>query len=80
MGLNRLHQFDKVEIVQISTSENSYDVLEEMKQYVEEIIDSLLPYRMLRLCGKDLGLAAITCDFEVYLEARKWLKLFGFKF
>ena len=77
-GLNRLHQFDKVEVVQISTSENSYDVLEEMKQYVEEIIDSLeLPYRMLRLCGKDLGFtAAITYDFEVYSGGqKKWLEV-----
>ena len=77
-GLNRLHQFDKVEVVQISTSENSYDVLEEMKQYVEHIIDSLeLPYRMLRLCGKDLGFtAAITYDFEVYSGGqKKWLEV-----
>ena len=77
-GLNRLHQFDKVEVVQISTSENSYDVLEEMKQYVEDIIDSLeLPYRMLRLCGKDLGFtAAITYDFEVFSKAQnKWLEV-----
>ena len=77
-GLNRLHQFDKVEVVQISTSENSYDVLEEMKQYVEGIIDSLeLPYRMLRLCGKDLGFtAAITYDFEVYSGGqKKWLEV-----
>ena len=77
-GLNRLHQFDKVEVVQISTSENSYDVLEEMKQHVENIIDSLeLPYRMLRLCGKDLGFtAAITYDFEVYSGGqKKWLEV-----
>ena len=77
-GLNRLHQFDKVEVVQISTSENSYDVLEEMKQHVEGIIDSLeLPYRMLRLCGKDLGFtAAITYDFEVYSGGqKKWLEV-----
>lgn len=77
-GLNRLHQFDKVEVVQISTSENSYDVLEEMKQHVEDIIDSLeLPYRMLRLCGKDLGFtAAITYDFEVYSGGqKKWLEV-----
>ena len=77
-GLNRLHQFDKVEVVQISTPENSYDVLEEMKQYVEDIIDSLeLPYRMLRLCGKDLGFtAAITYDFEVYSGGqKKWLEV-----
>ena len=77
-GLNRLHQFDKVEVIQISTPENSYDVLEEMKQYVEDIIDSLeLPYRMLRLCGKDLGFtAAITYDFEVYSGAqKKWLEV-----
>ncbi len=77
-GLNRLHQFDKVEVVQVSTSESSYDVLEEMKQYVEDIIDSLeLPYRMLRLCGKDLGFtAAITYDFEVYSGGqKKWLEV-----
>ena len=77
-GLNRLHQFDKVEVVQIAKSEDSYAILEEMKQHVEDLIASLeLPYRMLRLCGKDLGFtAAITYDFEVYSGGqKKWLEV-----
>jgi seryl-tRNA synthetase len=77
-GLNRLHQFDKVEVVQIAKPEDSYAVLEEMKQHVEDLIASLeLPYRMLRLCGKDLGFtAAITYDFEVYSGGqKKWLEV-----
>ena len=77
-GLNRLHQFDKVEVVQIAKPENSYAVLEEMKLHVEDLIASLeLPYRMLRLCGKDLGFtAAITYDFEVYSGGqKKWLEV-----
>jgi seryl-tRNA synthetase len=77
-GLNRLHQFDKVEVVQIAKPENSYAVLEEMKLHVEDLIASLeLPFRMLRLCGKDLGFtAAITYDFEVYSGGQqKWLEV-----
>lgn len=77
-GLNRLHQFDKVEVVQIAKPENSYAVLEELKEHVEDLIASLeLPYRMLRLCGKDLGFtAAITYDFEVYSGGqKKWLEV-----
>ena len=77
-GLNRLHQFDKVEVVQISKPENSYEVLDELKEHVENLIASLeLPYRMLRLCGKDLGFAAaITYDFEVYAGGqKKWLEV-----
>ena len=77
-GLNRLHQFDKVEVVQIAKPENSYAVLEEMKLHVEDLIASLeLPFRMLRLCGKDLGFtAAITYDFEVYSGGqKKWLEV-----
>ena len=77
-GLNRLHQFDKVEVVQIAKPEDSYAVLEEMKRHVEDLIVSLeLPYRMLRLCGKDLGFtSAITYDFEVYSGGqKKWLEV-----
>jgi len=77
-GLNRLHQFDKVEVVQIAKPEDSYAVLEEMKRHVEDLITSLeLPYRMLRLCGKDLGFtSAITYDFEVYSGGqKKWLEV-----
>ena len=77
-GLNRLHQFDKVEVVQIAKPEDSYAVLEEMKRDVEDLIVSLeLPYRMLRLCGKDLGFtSAITYDFEVYSGGqKKWLEV-----
>ena len=77
-GLNRLHQFDKVEVVQIAKPEDSYAVLEEMKRHVEDLIASLeLPYRMLRLCGKDLGFtSAITYDFEVYSGGqKKWLEV-----
>ncbi|MBV6647138.1 MAG: serine--tRNA ligase, partial [Cyclobacteriaceae bacterium] len=75
-GLNRLHQFDKVEIVQIVHPDKSYDILEEMVAHVEELIKSLeLPYRILRLCGGDLGFtSALTYDFEVYSAAqKKWL-------
>lgn len=77
-GLNRLHQFDKVEIVRVEKPENSYKVLEEMVAHVESIIKELeLPYRILRLCGGDLGFAsAITYDFEVYSKAQKrWLEV-----
>ncbi|MCK9304765.1 MAG: serine--tRNA ligase, partial [Bacteroidales bacterium] len=77
-GLNRLHQFDKVEIVQISHPEHSYTALEEMVKHVENIIVSLnLPYRILRLCGGDLSFtSALTYDFEVYSAAQeRWLEV-----
>lgn len=77
-GLNRLHQFDKVEIVQIAHPDTSYQILEEMVAYVEGIIQQLnLPYRILRLCGGDMGFAsAMTYDFEVYSAAQKrWLEV-----
>jgi seryl-tRNA synthetase len=77
-GLNRLHQFDKVEIVQISTPEKSYEVLEEMKEYVAGLLRKLeLPFRILRLCGGDVSFAsALTYDFEVYSAAQKrWLEV-----
>lgn len=77
-GLNRLHQFDKVEIVQIAHPDTSYQILEEMVAHVEGIIQQLnLPYRILRLCGGDLGFAsAMTYDFEVYSAAQKrWLEV-----
>ena len=77
-GLNRLHQFDKVEIVQLVYPTNSYDVLEEMVLHVEKLLQSLdLPYRILRLCGGDMGFtSAMTYDFEVYSAAQeKWLEV-----
>jgi seryl-tRNA synthetase len=77
-GLNRLHQFDKVEIVQLVDPEKSYEVLDEMVAHVENLILSLeLPYRILRLCGGDMGFAsALTYDFEVYSAAQdKWLEV-----
>lgn len=77
-GLNRLHQFDKVEIVQITTPEKSYEALEGMKNHVERLIKNLeLPYRILRLCGGDMGFtSALTFDFEVYSAAQqKWLEV-----
>lgn len=77
-GLNRLHQFDKVEIVQLVKPETSYQVLEEMVAHVEELVKSLeLPYRILKLCGGDMGFAsAQTYDFEVYSAAQeKWLEV-----
>lgn len=77
-GLNRLHQFDKVEIVQVVKPENSYQVLDEMVAYVESLVKALeLPYRMLKLCGRDLGFtAALTYDFEVYSAGqKKWLEV-----
>ncbi len=77
-GLNRLHQFDKVEIVQLTHPEKSFEALDEMVQHVENLIQSLkLPYRILRLCGGDMGFAsAITYDFEVYSGAQeKWLEV-----
>ena len=77
-GLNRLHQFDKVEIVRIEQAENSYSALEEMVDHVKGILDELeLPYRVLRLCGGDLGFTScLTYDFEVYSAAqKKWLEV-----
>ena len=77
-GLNRLHQFDKVEIVQITKPEDSYDTLESMVKHVEGILQSLeLPYRIVRLCGGDMSFtSAITYDFEVYSAAQKrWLEV-----
>lgn len=77
-GLNRLHQFDKVEIVQLVHPSQSYDVLEEMVLHVEKLLQSLdLPYRILRLCGGDMGFtSAMTYDFEVYSAAQeKWLEV-----
>ncbi|HOO69287.1 MAG TPA: serine--tRNA ligase [Bacteroidales bacterium] len=77
-GLNRLHQFDKVEIVQLTHPENSYSVLDQMVKHVERLIQLLkLPYRILRLCGGDLSFtSAMTYDFEVYSAAQKrWLEV-----
>lgn len=77
-GLNRLHQFDKVEIVHITTPETSYDVLEEMRAHVASLIRDLeLPFRILRLCGGDLSFtSALTYDFEVFAAAQKrWLEV-----
>ena len=77
-GLNRLHQFDKVEIVQVSHPDKSYEALEAMVAHVESIVASLgLPYRILRLCGGDMSFtSALTYDFEVYSEAQKrWLEV-----
>ncbi len=77
-GLNRLHQFDKVEIVQIVHPSNSYATLDEMVAHVERLVQSLgLPYRILRLCGGDMSFAsALTYDFEVYSAAQdKWLEV-----
>lgn len=77
-GLNRLHQFDKVEIVHIEHPEKSYQTLEQMKDYVAELLRKLeLPFRMLRLCGGDVSFAsALTYDFEVYSAAQKrWLEV-----
>lgn len=77
-GLNRLHQFDKVEIVRIEEQENSYRALDEMVEHVKSILDDLkLPYRILKLCGGDIGFtSALTYDFEVYSTAQKrWLEI-----
>jgi seryl-tRNA synthetase len=77
-GLNRLHQFEKVEIIQIVEPSTSYAVLDEMVAHVEKLVASLeLPYRILRLCGGDMGFAsAITYDFEVYSAAQeRWLEV-----
>ena len=77
-GLNRLHQFDKVEIVQVALPENSYEALDGMVAHVEKIVASLgLPYRILRLCGGDMSFtSALTYDFEVYSQAQqRWLEV-----
>jgi seryl-tRNA synthetase len=77
-GLNRLHQFDKVEVVQIAHPEKSYEILDEMVKHVESLIQKLeLPYRLLRLCGGDISFtSALTFDFEVYSAAQeKWLEV-----
>jgi seryl-tRNA synthetase len=77
-GLNRLHQFDKVEIVRIEHPDSSYKALDGMAEHVKEILRELkLPYRILRLCGGDLGFtAALTYDFEVFSTAQdRWLEI-----
>jgi seryl-tRNA synthetase len=77
-GLNRVHQFEKVEIVQIAHPDTSYGVLEEMVKHVENLLQKLeLPYRILRLCGGDMSFgSALTYDFEVYSAAQKrWLEV-----
>ncbi len=77
-GLNRLHQFDKVEVVQIVHPDRSYDVLEEMSLYVQSLLQALeLPYRVLRLCGGDMGFtSALTYDMEVWSAAQeRWLEV-----
>lgn len=77
-GLNRLHQFDKVEIVQVAHPDKSYEVLEEMLSHVESLVQALgLPYRVLRLCGGDMGFtSSLTYDIEVYSAAQKrWLEV-----
>ncbi len=77
-GLNRVHQFDKIEIIQVTKPEHSYQTLEEMLNHVEQLLIKLeLPYRILRLCGGDLGYtSALTFDFEVYAAAQqKWLEV-----
>jgi seryl-tRNA synthetase len=77
-GLNRVHQFDKVELVQLVHPEKSYEVLEEMLLHVEKLLQSLeLPYRILRLCGGDMSFtSALTYDFEVYSAAQnRWLEV-----
>ena len=77
-GLNRLHQFDKVEIVRVEKPENSYEALNGMVEHIKDILRELkLPYRLLRLCGGDLGFtAAITYDFELFSTAQdRWLEI-----
>lgn len=77
-GLNRVHQFDKVEIIQVQHPDHSYDTLKEMVAHVEGLLNKLeLPYRILRLCGGDLGFtSALTFDFEVFSAAQKrWLEV-----
>jgi seryl-tRNA synthetase len=77
-GLNRLHQFDKVEIVRVEHPEKSYEALEGMVEHVKSLLEELkLPYRILRLCGGDMGFAsALTYDFEVFSTAQdRWLEI-----
>jgi seryl-tRNA synthetase len=77
-GLNRLHQFDKVEIVRIEHPERSYQALDEMVAYVETLVQKLeLPYRIIKLCGGDMSFtSALTYDFEVFSAAQKmWLEV-----
>jgi seryl-tRNA synthetase len=77
-GLNRLHQFDKVEIVQIAHPDSSYDVLDEMVAYVESLVQALgLPYRIVKLCGGDISFtSALTYDFEVFSAGQqRWLEV-----
>ena len=77
-GLNRVHQFDKVEIVQVVHPDRSYDGIEEMALHIEKLLQNLeLPYRILRLCGGDMSFtSALTYDFEVYSAAQqKWLEV-----
>jgi len=77
-GLNRLHQFDKVEIVQIAHPQKSYEILENMRDYVASLLEELeLPYRILRLCGGDMSFAsALTYDLEVWSAAQqRWLEV-----
>ena len=77
-GLNRLHQFDKVEILQLAQPEKSYEALEEMVLHVEKLLNKLeLPYRILRLCGGDMSFtSALTYDFEVWSAAQeRWLEV-----
>jgi seryl-tRNA synthetase len=77
-GLNRVHQFDKIEIVQLVHPDKSYVVLEEMVAHIEKLLNTLqLPYRILRLCGGDMSFtSALTYDFEVYSAAQqKWLEV-----
>ena len=77
-GLNRVHQFDKVEIVQLVHPDESYEVLEQMVEHVERLVRSLgLPYRILRLCGGDMSFSsAMTYDFEIYSAAQeRWLEV-----
>ena len=77
-GLNRLHQFDKVEIVRLEHPDRSYQALDEMVAHVEQLVIKLeLPYRILRLCGGDMSFtSALTYDFEVFSAAQKrWLEV-----
>ena len=77
-GLNRLHQFDKVEIVQVAHPDKSYDSLKDMVAYVQTLVEKLgLPYRILRLCGGDMSFtSALTYDFEVWSAAQeRWLEV-----
>jgi seryl-tRNA synthetase len=76
-GLNRVHQFDKIEIVQIQHPDKSYETLYKMLEHIEGLLQKLeLPYRILRLCGADIGFtSALTFDFEVYSAGQKrWLE------